>query len=524
MQPSLETAQRADSAYEAALAPANVREAVIIGGGVAGLLAAHVACQHGFHRVTLLDRDLLGGKVEYETVHETAARRPGVPQLCHPHCLLMGGIKAFDKLLPGITKQLLDAGGTMLDLSQDCYNFDFGMDTGAARGPTDYKFICMSRRLLEQTLRERVVADNQGKLVIRGGARVAGLTWSKDGSSVTGVQLATGDTLAATLVIDASGRHSQLPLWLEEGKWGRPAVKKVDAQLCYTSRTVQLPEQPVHMKGDPQPSTGPEDRAGGCKHRGQSVVFELGRPGQRGGVVGPIEGNRAIVLLYGYGGDKPPMDEEGFMQYAAAFPTPDKAVYRVLSASKPVSPIIRYAGLKTALRCYHEMAMPLGLLVVGDSVMELDPLLGQGMTVAAIGSLVLAAALGEAFPACTSGAAGKAQHSMTHSEALRQLAGSFQKKWFEAVSVAWDIHCAEDMRYPTAKVEGVSRPPRIVSYYFDLLQKAGLRDRLVRAEMYKVVSMVKPPSALFGPAMAWSAAKEAAREAWALATGLVTRA
>ncbi len=50
------------------------------------------------------------------------------------------------------------------------------------------------------------------------------------------------------------------------------------------------------------------------------------------------------------------------------------------------------------------------------------------------------------------------------------------------------------------------------------------RDRLVRAEMYKVVSMVKPPSALFGPAMAWSAAKEAAREAWALATGLVTRA
>ena len=39
--------------------------------------------------------------------------------------------------------------------------------------------------------------------------------------------------------------------------------------------------------------------------------------------------------------------------------------------------VVRYAGLKTALRCYHEMAMPLGLLVVGDSFMELDPLLGQ---------------------------------------------------------------------------------------------------------------------------------------------------
>ena len=62
-----------------------------------------------------------------------------------------------------------------------------------------------------------------------------------------GVRLATGDTLEATLIIDASGRHSQLPLWLEEGNWGRPAVKKVDAQLCYTSRTVQLPEQMVPM-------------------------------------------------------------------------------------------------------------------------------------------------------------------------------------------------------------------------------------------------------------------------------------
>ena len=64
----------------------------------------------------------------------------------------------------------------------------------------------------------------------------------------------------------------------------------------------------------------------------------------------------------------------------------------------------------------------------------------QGMTVAAIGSLVLDAALGEAFPAC------KAQDSVGPSVALRQLAGCFQKKWFDAVSVAWDIHCAEDMR------------------------------------------------------------------------------
>ena len=44
------------------------------------------------------------------------------------------------------------------------------------------------------------------------------------------------------------------------------------------------------------------------------------------------------VLLYGYAGDKAPMDEEGFLQYAASFADTEKAVYKVLSASKPVSP------------------------------------------------------------------------------------------------------------------------------------------------------------------------------------------
>ena len=63
--------------------------------------------------------------------------------------------------------------------------------------------------------------------------------------------------MPATLVIDASGRYSRLPLWLEEANWGRPAVKKVDAQLCYASRTVQLPEQPVPLVGPLHPFVVP---------------------------------------------------------------------------------------------------------------------------------------------------------------------------------------------------------------------------------------------------------------------------
>ena len=50
------------------------------------------------------------------------------------------------------------------------------------------QFITISRRLLEQLLRERIVEENAGKLVVLGGSKVTGLVWSKDGGAVTGGQ------------------------------------------------------------------------------------------------------------------------------------------------------------------------------------------------------------------------------------------------------------------------------------------------------------------------------------------------
>lgn len=39
--------------------------------------------------------------------------------------------------------------------------------------------------------------------------------------------------------------------------------------------------------------------------------------------------------------------------------------------------VIKYAGLKDELRCYHQMEMPKGLIAVGDSIMTLNPCYGQ---------------------------------------------------------------------------------------------------------------------------------------------------
>ena len=71
---------------------------------------------------------------------------------------------------------------------------------------------------------------------------------------------------------------------------------------------------------------------------------------------------------------------------------------------------------------------------------------------AAVGCQVLDSALGEAFPAGTLGPAGptckagSSQRRVDDAEALQRLAGGFQKRYFKAVSVPWEIHSSEDMR------------------------------------------------------------------------------
>src|SRR5215218_3007909 len=67
-------------------------QAVVLGGGIAGLLAARVLRDH-FDRVTLVERDdLPPGDVP----------RRGVPQGRHAHGLLAGGAQVLERLFPGL--------------------------------------------------------------------------------------------------------------------------------------------------------------------------------------------------------------------------------------------------------------------------------------------------------------------------------------------------------------------------------------------------------------------------------------
>jgi hypothetical protein len=83
--------------------------AVVIGGSMAGLLAARVLADH-FDRVTVIERD---------RYPEGPGPRKGVPQARHPHVLLGRGRLILEQLFPGLGTEITAAGAPLLDAADD---------------------------------------------------------------------------------------------------------------------------------------------------------------------------------------------------------------------------------------------------------------------------------------------------------------------------------------------------------------------------------------------------------------------
>src|SRR6516225_11005945 len=120
--------------------------AVVVGGSMAGMLAARVLADH-FDGVTLLERDRFP---------ETPAARKGLPQGRHAHGLLDRGRRVLERLLPGLTGELVRAGAEPLDFTQD---FAWMSPCGwYVRFPSDLLLLGCTRDLIDWGVRARVAA------------------------------------------------------------------------------------------------------------------------------------------------------------------------------------------------------------------------------------------------------------------------------------------------------------------------------------------------------------------------------
>lgn len=78
--------------------PKKLGTAVVLGGSIAGMLAARVLADHA-ERVVILERDDL-----------TGSARPGVPHGNQAHVLLVAGAQFLDRWFPGFIDRAVAAG------------------------------------------------------------------------------------------------------------------------------------------------------------------------------------------------------------------------------------------------------------------------------------------------------------------------------------------------------------------------------------------------------------------------------
>jgi 2-polyprenyl-6-methoxyphenol hydroxylase-like FAD-dependent oxidoreductase len=420
--------------------------AVVLGAGMAGLLTARVLSE-SFRRVTVVDRD--------ELPTGTEGRR-GVPQGRHLHALLPRGRQVLDELFPGITEELVQHGAVLADPMAQV-RFQFGGHR-LSRAPSPLRDLFASRPLLESTVRARV--RQIPEVTVRDRCDVLGPV--VEGGRVTGVHVADREPAAAVerltadLVVDATGRGSRTPAWLEQMGLSAPPEERVEIRLGYTSGRFRL--RPGALDGD-------------------VAILTSGTPqAARGGALFPIEGGLHMVTLAGTLGDRPPVDLEGFLGFAADLAFPDIA--DALRGAVPVSPLHSTSFPASVRRCYERLRdMPSGLLVLGDALCSLDPVYGQGMTVAALEADALRTLLRR----------GRVPAPRTFSRAAHRALGP-----------AWDLAAGADLADP--RVQGTrTRKVRLGNAYTARFQAAAEKDADLARAFVEVIGLLRPPAALMRP-------------------------
>jgi 2-polyprenyl-6-methoxyphenol hydroxylase-like FAD-dependent oxidoreductase len=419
--------------------------AIVVGGGIAGLLATRVLAD-AFARVTLLERDSLSDSV--------VARR-GTQQANHVHILLEAGRHTIEDLFPGYGDDITDGGGLVVDAGTDVRYFQDG--AFFAPGSADHPVLCASRPLFESTIRQRVRALSG--VSIRAPRHVTEYL-TDDAGDVTGVAVRTEDgedDLRCDLVVDGTGRTSMTPDWLERAGFGAPPVDEVRVDLAYSTLVVDRP---------------PSDR------RGYLVGPSPARP--RGGTVLPVEDHRWLVTLFGLHGDHPPRDLEGFRSFAASLPTPE--VSDVLERHERRSGDIHHYPFPTNRWVRYERLeeFPAGVLPIGDAIASFNPIYGQGMSVAALEALSL--------------------HHALRSDGLDGLADRYFDRTTSVVDTVWRITVGADFEFP-----GTTGPkPRgtdLFNRYRSHLVQAAHSDGRVSDAFARVFLLEREPTSLVSPSI-----------------------
>jgi len=442
--------------------PDNIGDhAIVIGGSIAGLMMARVLADH-FERVTILERDVAPSETEF---------RKGAPQARHPHGLLKGGELVMEKLFPGLRAELLAKGAQTANFGSEVESFGFGQWRRRYES-TQVGLVC-SRPLLETAIYRRLSANSQ--ITILHQTEVLGLCANADKTRVTGVEFRDRQTrqlsrLEADVVIDASGRDSDAPKWLTGLGYAAPAETTITAKIGYATRIYQIP-----------PSFTDTWKA---------MMIQPSMPDTHGGLLTVLEGNRWHVTMIGMRGDYPPTTGDGYLEFARSLPS--LRLYETIKEAHPLTDVYGYRRGENHLRHYDKLPRYLeGFLVGGDAVCSFNPVYGQGMTVAALGSLALDECLRE-------------QRRRYHNSEITGLTQRFQGRLMKVIATPWQLATNADRRWTVAENHiPLNFPKRVMQGYLTRLLRVAVIDPIVSEVFYAVQQMIAPPTKLFNPKIVW---------------------
>jgi 2-polyprenyl-6-methoxyphenol hydroxylase-like FAD-dependent oxidoreductase len=429
------------------------REAVVVGGGIAGLVAAGALAAH-FERVTLVERDEEPGE---------PAPRKGAPQARHVHVLLKRGERVVERIFPGLFAELRAAGGQRVDTAGDARWLYWG--GWKARFRSGFEMISQTRPLLEwmlgQRLRalrsvRRLRADATGLRVSEG--RVQGLGLGRRPPGIP-------PELDAQLVVDASGRGSRLPVWLEQAGYSAPETSEVRVDVGYASRLY---------------------RRTGAARDWTALLCHPRFPDKRCGVLLPVEQERWLLTLVGWFGDHPPGDEEGFLRFAASLATHE--LHDAVKDAEPVSPIAVHKLPSNLRRHYERIALPEGVAVVGDAASSFNPVYAQGMATAAWAVDELDACLRE-------------QAAHREPGTIDGLTRRYHRRLARVIDGPWQIATTEDFR----SREAVGKRPLwspLLQWYTARVHELTWSDPFAALRFLEVMHLVRSPLSLFDPRIA----------------------
>jgi 2-polyprenyl-6-methoxyphenol hydroxylase-like FAD-dependent oxidoreductase len=433
---------------------------IIIGASFAGLGAARVLSEQ-FDQVTIIERDV---------IPDQWGPRKGVPQSPHVHGIPKLGRELLETLFPEFVQETQQLGAVLFD--QVALGAAWGPFGWSARGTSSAVGYGVRRALLEHVVRSRVAQLPNVSFV---NAQVAGL--HARGHRVTGVALkeSTRSAIEGDLIVDAGGKGSSGPKWLEDAQFAVPDETVVNGFVGYSSRWLRVPE---------------EAWSGTYRYVGQLPTPMC----PKGGILYPQDNGLYVMSLFGHARNYPPSEEAEFLDFLTHCATP--IMHDVVEQSEPVSEIKTSRSTANRRRHYERIESPPGgYVAIGDALAAFNPIFGQGIS----SGLIAALMLGDA--------------SKDVDGDLGRLPQVFQPRIASWLDVPWTQATGFDFMFPTTvgdRPEPTVEQTKMRGYAATLSQIATVDPTV--AEAVLVANQSFNPSLLRTPELEAKAARWIAEE------------